>query len=333
VTEISFPPPRDLPSGHLAARKQHLLGEIAREQGRPLLSWFQRQRPSRPAVVIVLAVLALAIAAIAVAGHSLFDVSNHGRRAHADASVRAYLQGQVFKDEGLGTPDAAKPSTLRRLAIRQGIWIYSARKVNDNSLCFYMGLDWQRGAQAPNVGAHGKAQGQRPGAVQLERSQCSREGGQFALPAGSNFGYGRKAGDRAHAWLRAHPFPSRARPILDLSMVGGVKTHKPPFTCSGCKPAVWYGFGLLAGVAADGIRSVQVLSLADCRPVVTVPVIDNVYIDAQPPQVPAAFLVARNADGKIVWHSWQLENQYTHVPLERNAAPQHCGFKKWAWTR
>jgi hypothetical protein len=339
VTEISFPPPRDLPSGHIAARKQHLLSEIAREQGKPRLwvpriPWLQGQRRWRPIVVIALALLAFAIAAVAIAGPSLFGFSNHGHRAHANSSVKAYLEGQVFKKLGLPTPEAAKPNTLRRLAFRQGIWVYSARKVKDNSLCFYMGLHWRRQAQAPNVGSQWRKPGQPPGRFQLERGpECSRgpNGGEFALPAGSNFGYGRKAGARAHAWLRAHPFPSPARPILDLSMVGAVH-HKQP-GCSWCSRVVWPDFGILAGVAADGVRSVQVLSLSDCKPVVTVPVRDNVYIDAQPPQVAAAFLVARDVSGKIIWHSWQLENRYAHVPLQRKAAPRHCGFEKWEWTR
>lgn len=336
MTEISFPPPRDLPPGHVAARKQHLLSEIARERTGPRL-WvstiprFQGQRP-RPIVVIALALLAFAIAAAAVAGPSLFGLSNHGHRATANSSVKAYLEGQVFKKFGLGPDaDAARPSTLRQLAFRQGIWVYSARRVKDNSLCFYMGLRWRKGAQAPNVGPHRSKPGQRPGALQIERAGCGRDIAQFALPAGSNFGVGRKANDRASAWLRAHPFPSPARPILDLSMVSGVTTRKAP--CSSCSPTVWPDFGILAGVAANGVRSVQVLSLSDCRPVVTVPVINNVYIDAQPPQVATAFLVARDARGKIIWHSWQLENGFTHVPLKHGAAPRHCGFRKWLWTR
>src|SRR3954470_8674850 len=159
MTEISFPPLRDLPSGHLAARRQHLLSEIAREQGKPRLwvptiPWFQGQRSWRPIVVIALALLALAIAAVAIAGPSLFGFSNHGERAHANSSVKAYLEGQVFQKLGLATPEAAKPSTLRRLAFRQGIWVYSARKVKDNSLCFYMGMHWRKRAQAPSVGPH-----------------------------------------------------------------------------------------------------------------------------------------------------------------------------------
>lgn len=279
-----------------------------------------RRRFGRRALVLAVVLLVLAIAAVAIASPSLFGVSNHGRRAHANSSVRAYLEGQILKKFGLPTPGAAKPSTLRRLASRQGIWIYSARKVKDNSLCFYMGVHWRNRAQAPNVGPQWRKPGQRPGALQLERAGCSRDAEQFALPAGSNFGYGQKAGERAQAWLRAHPFPSPARPILDLSLVSGVTVHKAP--CSSCSPDVQPDFGILAGVAANGVRSVQVLSLSDCHPVVTVPVINNVYIDAQPPQVAAAFLVARDASGKIIWHSWQL-----------GAAPRHCGFKKWAWTR
>jgi hypothetical protein len=314
VTEISFPPPRDLPSGHLAARKQHLLNEIARRERTP------RLRSSRPVVAVALVLLALAIAAVAIAGPSLFGFSNHGTRAHANSAVKGYLEGQVFKKLGLPTPEAARLRTFRRLAFRQGIGIYSARRKTDNSLCFYLGL-------RPRT-LHWRG---HPNELQLQRSGCSRAGGQFALPAGSNFGYGRKAGARAQAWLRAHPFPSQARPIMDLSFVSGVRVKQ--LGCSWCSRVVQYDFGLIAGVAADGIRSMQVLSLDTCRPVVTVPVIDNVYIDAHPPQVPAAFLVARNASGKIVWHGWQLQNRYTQVPLEPKAGPPHCGFQKWEWTR
>jgi hypothetical protein len=71
MTEISFPPLRDLPSGHLAARKQHLLREIAREQERPRLlpsiPLLQRRRSWRPGVVVVVAVAALAGAGFAIA--------------------------------------------------------------------------------------------------------------------------------------------------------------------------------------------------------------------------------------------------------------------------
>jgi hypothetical protein len=325
VTEISFPAPRDLPAGHLAARKQHLLSEIAREQGRPrawvpTILWPRRMRSSRPVLAAALVLLALVIAAVAVAAPSLFGFSNHGTRAHANSAVKGYLEGQPFKRLGLATAVAAKPSTFRRLAFRQGIGVYSARKKTDHSLCFYMGLR----PRTLNWKGH-------PNELQLIRAGCSRDGGQFALPAGSNFGYGRKAGARAQAWLRAHPFPSQARPIMDLSLVSGVRVKQ--LGCSWCSRVVLYDFGLLAGVAANGVRSVQVLSLNTCRPVVTVPVINNVYIDAHPPRVPSAFLVARNAGGKIIWHGWQLENRYTHVPLKRKAGPPHCGFRKWESAR
>jgi len=288
----------------------------------------------RRALVLVVVLVALVIAAVAIAGPSLFGFSNHGTRARPNSSERGTLEGQIFKKFGIPTPEATKPSTFKRLASRQGIGIYSARKLKDNSLCFYMGMHWRKGAQSPTVGPHWRTPGQSPGMFRLERGpECSRgpNGGQFALPAGSNFGYGQRASERVSAWLRAHPFPSPARPILDLSMVGAVRSKQ--LGCSWCSKVVWTDFGILAGVAADGVRSVQVLSLSDCRPVVTVPVINNVYIDAQPPQVAAAFLVARDARGKVIWHSWQLENQYTHVPLKPEKAPQHCGFQKWLWTR
>ena len=59
----------------------------------------------------------------------------------------------------------------------------------------------------------------------------------------------------------------------------------------------------LAGVAADGVASVEVLALADCRVVVRAPVIDNVYIaDNLPTNTPEAQIVARDAKGNVVWH-------------------------------
>jgi hypothetical protein len=67
--KIAFPPLRDLPPGHLEARKQHLLSELAwHPQGRrlslPTIPRLQRGRSWRPAMVLAVA----AVVAVAVFG-------------------------------------------------------------------------------------------------------------------------------------------------------------------------------------------------------------------------------------------------------------------------
>lgn len=288
MTEISFPPPRDLPSGHLAARKQHLLSEIAREHGSP---W--RQRSWRPAVVVALVVLALVIAAVAIGGHSLFGLSNHGTRVHAGSSVRRVLSGQVFVRAGLPF-DAQRPDSWTRLASRQGIGIYTARTIKGNHLCYYV--------------SHGRYHGK----LVLDGFGCAPYAGQQALPERLSKLYGRKGEREVNAWLRNHPFPSPARPVLSMSMGGGEGE---------------YTYLQPVGLAADGVRSIQMLALLDCRPVVTVPVIDNVFIDANAPNIAESFMVARNAGGKIIWHSAPLDppGSFVRTPLERKL-PRDCGF-------
>lgn len=69
---LSFPPLRDLPPGHLEARKQHLLSEIAREPGRSrfrlaTVSMFDRRRSWRGVLVVAAGVAALAGASVAIA--------------------------------------------------------------------------------------------------------------------------------------------------------------------------------------------------------------------------------------------------------------------------
>ena len=63
---------RDLPAGHLEARKQHLLSEIAREPtglrlSLPTTPVFGRPRSWRPLVVVAVAVIALAGTGVAIA--------------------------------------------------------------------------------------------------------------------------------------------------------------------------------------------------------------------------------------------------------------------------
>lgn len=83
-------------------------------------------------------------------------------------------------------------------------------------------------------------------------------------------------------------FPSPARPVFNMSHY----LNGPPDM----------SVIVLAGVAADGVASVQVLALSDCRVVATAPVVDNVYIADNLPLLPEAEIVARDAAGNPVWH-------------------------------
>jgi hypothetical protein len=83
-------------------------------------------------------------------------------------------------------------------------------------------------------------------------------------------------------------FPSPARPVFNMSHYFGVPPDMSIVT--------------LAGVAADGVASVEVLALGDCHVVATAPVTDNVYLADDLPPVPEAEVVALGADGTPVWH-------------------------------
>jgi hypothetical protein len=96
-------------------------------------------------------------------------------------------------------------------------------------------------------------------------------------------------------------FPSPSRPVWDMSSI-----YPPPI------PALHY----LLGVAADGVRSIQLLAGSDCHPVATVAVIDNVYIDVLKPLANEDYIVARDANGKMIWHTHALRGP--KVPV--------CGF-------
>lgn len=229
----------------------------------------RRQRPHltkrRLVAALAVVVLALALPALALSGvlGSLFGFSDHGKPAHATAFNRHEINGRIWRTHGihLGAANVGNPDTLRRLAFREGIGVYSARSKKGSRACYYTGRYYPKPDPHPNR-------------LHLGGS-CIPKGG----------------------------FPSPAQPVLILSL------------------------GPLAGVTADGVRSIQFLALSDCHPVVTVPVIHNVYIDAHPPTVPLAFLVARNASGKIVWHTPRsyFNNQYQRVPIDRNA-PRDCGL-------
>lgn len=84
-------------------------------------------------------------------------------------------------------------------------------------------------------------------------------------------------------------FPSAAQPVVDSSLFA--------LAPGAAGPSVQR----LAGVAADGVASVQVLAL-DCHVVATAPVTANVYIADGLPMTPESQIVARDANGDAVWH-------------------------------
>jgi len=252
-----------------------------------------RWRSRRGGLVLAIAVLALAGTAVSVASHSLFGLSNHGTRVHAGPAVRGVLNGHVFVQAGVPY-NAQRPDSWKRLARRQGIGIYTARTIKGNHLCYYVGRRYRE-------------------KLYLDGYGCAPFAGELALPARFWTLSGQKAGRKENAWFRSHPFPSPTRPVLILSLGGGQGE---------------YTYLQPVGLAADGVRSIQMLALLDCHPVVTVPVIDNAFIDANPLHVAESFLVARNANGKVIWHSAPLDppNAYVRTPLDRKV-PRECGFK------
>jgi hypothetical protein len=304
-------------------------------------------------VAAVVVVVALAAAAVAIAGHSLLGISNHGKRTHPGSFVlhELHWRAGLWKKAGLPVPDTARPGTFRQMALRQGIGVYIARSKKDNSLCLYEG---QRQSFA----------GQPPNRLYLNGPGCDAElQGNFALPYRLERVAGRKgevheSERNDETWLKAHPFPSPARPVLDMSGIGERRTpwptgaspkptplpvpqwpkgsgRKGPILAPGqtlrqardVPPSEWPSVESLVGVAVNRVRSMQVLALSDCHVVATAPVIHNVYIDPHLPPVADLFLVARDASGKVVWKSWPLvSNQYMRTPTERSA-PRNCGLR------
>jgi hypothetical protein len=101
-------------------------------------------------------------------------------------------------------------------------------------------------------------------------------------------------------------FPSASQPVVDTSLFA--------LAPGAAGPSVQR----LAGVAADGVISVQVLAL-DCHVVATAPVTDNVYVTDDLPMTPEAQIVARDANGNPVWH------EAVTPPLNPNA--NSCGLR------
>ncbi len=85
-------------------------------------------------------------------------------------------------------------------------------------------------------------------------------------------------------------FPSPSDPVYDMSLFALAPGAAGP------------SIQRLAGVAADGVSSVQLLALSDCHVVATAPVSDNTYVANNLPTTPEAVIVARDASGNVVWH-------------------------------
>jgi hypothetical protein len=310
------------------------------------LSQLRRHRfrwTPRRVVVAVVVVVALAVAAVAVADRSLLGISNHGKRVYPGRFVIRELRApaRLLKEAGLAVPDTARPDTFRRMALRHGIGVYVALSKKNDSLCFFRG-------RRQSIRGFGRNK------LWLDGPGCDPDGGNFVLPEhiSGNPNGGVKAQE---AWLKAHPFPSPARPVLDMSYVGLLKTRWPdgagpkptplpvprwpkgsgrkgPILAPGqtlskaeAKPTWEFpSIGPLIGVAVNRVHTMQVLALSDCHVVASVPVIHNVYIDAHLPPVADLFLVARDAGGKVVWHS--AASYMGHGPLERSA-PRNCGLR------
>jgi hypothetical protein len=243
-----------------------------------------RITPRRLVVALVL-VLALVLAAVSIAGGSLFGFSNRGTRVQPPLSIRRLLDDQTLHRLGF----TFRLHTVKLLAFRHGFGFYTARTKKGDHLCY---LRVQGRGNFPYF-------------------ECAPYAGFFVLPERI---VGNPDGSKKEqiAWIRNHPFPSPARPLMDMSELSVERGT----------------FDRLLGLAADGVRSVQLLALSDCHPIVTVPVIDNVYIQTGKARGTPAFLVARNASGKIIWHSAKtyMTAPQVRAPLERKL-PRNCGLR------
>jgi hypothetical protein len=185
--------------------------------------------------------------------------SNHGKRAHATAFNREELNGRlIFKEFGLrpGAANVADPDTLLRLAFREGIGVYAARSKKGNRRCYYTGQYYPKPDPHPN---------------RLHLSGvCGPGAGNFALPYRLTHGTGRKAEAKQRAWLKNHPFPSLARPVLDMSSMVGIQTRPKGYPRTSL-PQDWSSIAPLAGVAVDRVvpsncsHSLIVMRLSQCQ--------------------------------------------------------------------
>lgn len=239
----------------------------------------------RRLVVAVVVVVALVLATVSIAGGSLFGFSNHGKRVPPPPSIRQALDDQTLTRLGW----SFRLDTFKRLALRHGIGVYTARTKKGDHLCYL------------------KVQGQH-----FPSWDCAPWAGQFLFPQ-RIAGAVNPSKKEQIVWMKTHHFPSPARPLIDMSELFAVNGRQS---------------GQLVGLAADGVRSIQLLALSDCHPIATVPVINNVYIEVHTPKVVPAFLVARNAGGKVIWHSAKIYMTAPQVraPLDQKL-PRNCGLR------
>jgi hypothetical protein len=136
---ISAPPLRDLPPGHLEARKQHLFNEIARTPEKPRRSLptfplFERRRAWRPAAVVAFAVTATVVLLSVIGGSG-----SPGAPSSAAAGVFHRLAGRIaaqpltpqpgqylyldFKSEWGAFEGNSRPSCETRSVEHRQIWI------------------------------------------------------------------------------------------------------------------------------------------------------------------------------------------------------------------
>jgi hypothetical protein len=268
--------------------------------------WRRPRLTRRRLVAAVIVVVALALPALAISGAlgSLFRISARGTPAHPGLYTLHELHGhaKLFAQAGHPIPVTAQanPRTFVRLAFRDGIGVYGARTKRGNHRCFY-------------YGRRKSFRGHPRNALYLEGPGCFALSGNFGEPQRFVNGSGAKNMRQSAAWVKAHPFPSPSSPVLDMSGLTRL-------------PSGQLFIESLVGVAADGVRSIQLLALSDCRPVVTVPVVNDVYIDAHPPKVAETFMVARDHNGKVIWHSSRLDqNPFRRTPLDRKVT-RNCGL-------
>jgi hypothetical protein len=138
--QISFPPLRDLPPGHLAAREQHLLSEIARDQERPHFSLltipvFERRRSWRPVAVVAFAVAALAAIVAATPAWALVrDALPFWNQPSAPSSVQVQFSSLNRGAPAGMSPDAISGETRQVEQVTLGgttrtLWVSPAKNV------------------------------------------------------------------------------------------------------------------------------------------------------------------------------------------------------------
>ena len=136
MNSIPIPPFRDLPTGRLADRKQHLLAEIAREQpartgpSRLRRSVPTERRPRRLAVVLVVAAILGALVATPAfgVGSALLHLFGRIEVPFAGAPPAASVIRHEFSDMSSGAPKGMDPRVKPGQARLAGTFDFGAAK-------------------------------------------------------------------------------------------------------------------------------------------------------------------------------------------------------------